>query len=159
MKHYDELIDIIKDIDLDSVPADGVYRERDAITKVIEEQKVYFWIRLYLNEENDDIKVGDDIIIKYATSGETLDTKFITYSKKGMDKDLNDITQYEKEFDKRVLCMMVDMSMVNNNDSIPFIRTLFKIGIHYEYQLFKREDLQFINKRTNEVLEYYDCDF
>ena len=48
---------------------------------------------------------------------------------------------------------------VNYNDEIPFIRTLFKNGKHYEYQLMRRDELLFINKRNNIILEYYECDF
>jgi hypothetical protein len=54
---------------------------------------------------------------------------------------------------------MVDENYVNLSDDIPFIRTLFKTGRHYEYQLVKRNELLFRNNRTSEILEYYDCDF
>jgi hypothetical protein len=54
---------------------------------------------------------------------------------------------------------MIDTKMVNNNDDIPFIRTLFETGNHYEYQLVRRVDLTFSNKRNNEILEYYDVHF
>jgi hypothetical protein len=54
---------------------------------------------------------------------------------------------------------MIDEKMVNNNDDIPFIRTLFKTGNHYEYQLMKRDELLFINDRNGIFLDYFDCDF
>jgi hypothetical protein len=130
------------------------------ISTVIEDQKIYFWIRLFLKEEDSNLKVGDDIIIKWNPSGEELETKFFAWGKKGFEKDLSeDITSYNPEDDKKVLSLMIDEKAVNYNDNIPFIRTLFKTGRHYEYQLVKRTDLVFINKRNGVILDYFDCDF
>ena len=66
---------------------------------------------------------------------------------------------YNPEDDKKILCLMVDEKEVNYSDKIPFIRTLFKTGRHYEYQLVRRDELLFKNKRTDETIDYYDCDF
>jgi hypothetical protein len=131
-----------------------------ATSNVVEEQKIYFWIRLYLNEELNDIIPGDDITISWNPSGEKLVTKFICFGKNGLEKDHSgEVTNYNPEDDKRILCLMVDENYVNLSDDIPFIRTLFKTGRHYEYQLVKRNELLFRNNRTSEILEYYDCDF
>lgn len=155
--HYDNIIEQIKSIDTDKLSDDI---DNSPSSKVIEEQKIYFWIRLYLKEEDVNVEPGDDIIIKWKTSGEELKTKFIAYGKKGLDKDNDDaVTQYVNEDDKRVLSLMIDTKMVNFNDEIPFIRTLFKTGHHYEYQLVKRNELLFINEKNNIELDYYDCDF
>lgn len=155
--HYDSIIEQIKNIDTEKISDDV---DNSPISKVIEEQKIYFWVRLYLKEETLNVNIGDDIIIKWKPSGEELETKFIAYGKKGLDKNHEDeVTQYVSEDDKRVLSLMIDTKMVNFNNEIPFIRTLFKTGYHYEYQLVKRTDLVFINKRNNIELEYYDCDF
>ena len=54
---------------------------------------------------------------------------------------------------------MIDEKVVNYNDDIPFIRTLFKIGRHFQYQIVKRNELQFIIERNNIVLDYYDTSF
>jgi hypothetical protein len=54
---------------------------------------------------------------------------------------------------------MIDEKMVNFNDNIPFIRTLFKTGRHYDYQLVRRDELIFVNKKNGHILDYYDCDF
>jgi hypothetical protein len=54
---------------------------------------------------------------------------------------------------------MVDERVVNFSNEIPFIRTLFKTGRYYEYQLVKRNELLFVNKRNGVILDYYDCDF
>lgn len=141
--------------------------------KIVEEQKVYFWIRLYLSEENANIKVGNDIIVKYKplpvylndilvedSNSEELETKFICYDKKGLERNSEgQIVNYNQEDDLRVLCLMVDSVKVNTSDDIPFIRTLFKASRYYEYQLMRRSELLFIDKQSGETLEYYDCDF
>jgi hypothetical protein len=69
------------------------------------------------------------------------------------------MTNYNPEDDKKCLCLMIDSKMVNFNNDIPFIRTLFKTGYHYEYQLVKREDLQFIIDKNSVILDYFECDF
>jgi hypothetical protein len=130
------------------------------VSKVTEEQKVYFWIRLYLKDENINAEIGDDISINWKLSGEKLITKFICYGKTGLSKDHQDeMTNYNPEDDKKCLCLMIDSKMVNFNNDIPFIRTLFKTGYHYEYQLVKREDLQFIIDKNGMILDYFECDF
>jgi hypothetical protein len=155
--YMDGIVEAIKSIDTDELTD---YLDNTPLSTVIEEQRVYFWIRLYLKEETDNINIGDDIIIKWKPSGEELETKFIAYGKKGLDRNYaGEVTQYVSEDDKRVLSLMIDTKMVNFNNEIPFIRTLFKTGYHYDYQLLKRTDLVFINKRNNIELEYYDCDF
>jgi len=154
MNRYNDIIDNIKLVDIDLIKDWEVLKK----TQVIEKQKVFFWIRLYLKEEDDKIQIGDDVIIKYNLSGEQLTTKFIYFGKNGLSLDHdNEIINYEGEDDKKILCLLVDESFIN--DDIPFIRKMFKTSIHYEYQLLKREDIAFINKRTGQNIEYYDCDF
>lgn len=155
--YREQLLEKLKNIDIESLSDDI---EIVSTSKIIEEQKVYFWIRLYLNQEDDNIQFGDDVSIKWEPSGEELVTKFICYGKLGLEKDHNgEVVNYNPEDDKRILCLMVDEKVVNFSDDIPFIRTLFKTGYHYEYQLIRRDDLSFINKRNGFMLDYYDCDF
>jgi hypothetical protein len=160
IKQYDyleRLVEQVKDIDIDKLSDDV---DQESFSKVIEEQKIYFWIRLYLNEEDPNVNIGDDITIKWTNSGEELKTKFIAYGKVGQNKDQGDeVTNYNPEDDKRILCLMIDTKMVNFNEDIPFIRTLFKTGYHYEYQLVKRSELLFINDKNDMILDYFDCDF
>lgn len=153
----DLLVDQIKSINTETI--NNWSEVEDVTSKVIEEQKVYFWIRLYLKEESSNIEIGDDIIIKWIHSGETLETKFICFGKEGMEKDNDGLVNWNSEDNKKVLCLMVDERVVNTSDEIPFIRTLFKNGRHFEYQLTKRDELLFINKRTSEILDYFDTDF
>lgn len=156
MTYLDMLADQIRLIDTTDL-SDVV---EEVVSKVTEEQKVYFWIRLYLKDEDSNAEIGDDISINWKQSGEKLITKFICYDKKGIMKDHDDeIVNYTGEENKKVLCLMIDSKMVNYNDDIPFIRTLFKTGYHYEYQLVKREDLQFIIDKNGMILDYFECDF
>ena len=157
-KVLDLLIDQIKNVDIDSIKTwtEG----QEVISEIVEHQKVYIWIRLYLKEEIDNITIGDDISINYIPSGEKLVSKFVCFGKVNLIKDCYDeITNFNPENDKKCLCLMVDQDIINKSTDIPFIRTLFKTGIHYEYQLAKRDELLFINDRTGTMIDYYDCDY
>lgn len=157
--YQQSIVDEIKSIDVDKVDfTNGDFKPR---TKIVEKQRVFIWIRLYLKEENTDIKPNDEVKIRYIHTGEELETTFICYSKRGLDKDSDgNIVNYNTEDDKKVLCLMVDSDRIGpNSDDIPFIRTLFKGGKYYEFQLLKRDELQFINTSNNQLLDYFDFSF
>jgi hypothetical protein len=157
MGRYDNLVSQIKSIEVEQIK--DWNSNTDPAMKIVEEQKVYIWIRLFLKEESD-VQPGDDIMMTYAPSGEQLETKFICYGKTDMGKDYNgEIINYNPEDDKKILCLMVDQEKINKGTNIPFLRTLFKSGIHYQYQLVRRNELLFINNRTGETLDYFDCDY
>jgi len=160
MGRFDNLVEQIITIDTNSI--ENWDESSNPISNIVEKQQIYIWIRLYLKEESSKIEIGDDISMVYKPSGEKLETKFICYGKsdhKTESKDHEDVVNYNHEDDKKVLCLMVDQDKINNGTDIPFIRTLFKTGIHYEYQLLKRDDLVFLNERTKDTLEYFDCDY
>ena len=153
---YDSLIEQIKSIDTQDLSDDV---KDEIITKEIEKQKVYYWIRLYLKDEISDLKIGDDFDITYIRSGETLSGKFIAFGKKNLNRDLdNVIVNYDPEDNPKCLCLMVDEEEMFS-DSIPFIRTLFKTSKFFEFQVYRREELTFTNQRTGISAEYVDCDF
>jgi hypothetical protein len=157
MGRYDNLVEKIKTIDTEVVK--DWDSNTDPAMKIVEEQKVYIWIRLFLKEESN-VEIGDNIFMTYTPSGEKLETKFICYGKTDMGKNHDDeIINYNPDDDKKVLCLMVDQEKINKGTDIPFIRTLFKISIHYQYQLLKRDELIFVNSRTGETLDYFDCDY
>jgi hypothetical protein len=157
--YLEDLVEQVKSLDTTELP-DKISKEEKKIKQVVEEQKIYFWIRLYLKEEDSNLIIGDDISIKWIPSGEELKTKFICYGKTGLQKDYDEeIVNYNSEDDKKVLCLMVDEGQVNYNEDIPFVRTLFKVGRHFEYQLVKRSELLFVNDRNGMILDYFDCDF
>jgi polyhydroxyalkanoate synthesis regulator phasin len=154
--YMEDLVEQAKNIDTTNLSN----RVSKKIQQKVEEQKVYFWIRLYLKDENPNIEIGDDITITWTPTEEKLTTKFICYGKTGLKRDHeNVIINYNGEDDKKVLCLMVDEGQVNYNEDIPFVRTLFKVGRHYEYQLVKRSELLFVVDRNNVILDYFDCDF
>lgn len=157
MSRYDNLVSQIKSIEVEQIK--DWDKNTDPAMKIVEEQKVYIWIRLFLKEESD-VQIGDNIFMTYTPSGEKLETKFICYGKTDMGKDHDDeIINYNPEDDKKVLCLMVDQEKINKGTDIPFIRTLFKISVHFQYQLVKRDELIFVNSRTGEALDYFDCDY
>jgi hypothetical protein len=157
MGRYDNLVEKIKTINTEEVK--DWYSNMGSDMKVIEEQKIYIWIRLFLKEESN-VEIGDNIFMTYTPSGEKLETKFICYGKTDMGKDHDDeIINYNPDDDNKVLCLMVDQEKINKGTNIPFVRTLFKISIHYQYQLVKRDELIFVNSRTGKTLDYFDCDY
>ena len=157
--YQNSIIEAIKNYDDSKV--DYKNSNYDSANKIVEEQKTYFWIRLYLKEEDTLLKPNDVIKVRYNPSSEELECKFICYNKRGLDRDNdNQVTNYSGEDDKKVLCLMVDSDRINkNSQDIPFIRTLFKIGRYYEYQLMKRDDLNFIDSKSGDILDFFDVDF
>lgn len=153
---YESIIDQIREIDTKDLKDS---EDREIKSEIVEKQKVYFWIRLFLKEELNDIEIGDDFEMCYKVSGESLTTKFIAFGKKNLNRDLDSqIVNYDPEDDKKSLTLMVDSDYFESDD-LPFIRTLFKTSSYYQFQVYKRTDLSFKNLRTGEVLEYIDCDF
>jgi hypothetical protein len=54
---------------------------------------------------------------------------------------------------------MVEEDRINiNNEDIPFIKTLFKIGRFYEKQVWQRTDMKLTDKDGRE-LPWFDIDF
>ena len=92
-------------------------------------------------------------------TGEKLKTIFSSYNKIGLNKDTNDIIDANLEDDKKCLCLLVNMNDINYSDEIPFLRTLFKLGNHYDYQLIRRDELQLFNTSNNQVIDWFDIDF
>jgi hypothetical protein len=157
MNYLEKIIEDIKVIETDSL-SNKV--DRDIKVDITEEQKVYYWIRVFLKDENPNIEIGDDIIFTYEPSGETITTKFICYNKKGLDKDIVDqIKNYNPEDDKKTLCLMVDEKLVNDKNDIPFIRTLFTFSKHYQEVVYRRTDLVLTTKDKDIILDYFDITF
>jgi hypothetical protein len=162
---YDYLVEQARNINLDEITFDlnaELPVDKRPIKTKIEKQKVYFWIRVYLSEEMTAIEPGDNITIKYVSSGEEMETTFICYAKVGGEIEYNGdiIMNYNSEDNKKVLCLMVDEERINyNSEDIPFLRKLFRIGRYYEYELIRRTELELTNNRTNQKLDYYDIEF
>ena len=84
--YKDDIIDSVKELDIENINF-STKKERDTTVRVIESQKTFFWIRLYLKESYDFLNANDDITIKYTNNGENLSIKYICYAKQGLDKD------------------------------------------------------------------------
>lgn len=155
---YDSIVQQIKQIDRDDLSDDV---DQGPLSSEVEKQKVYIWIRLYIKEEMSDLKEGDDFSITYTETNETLITKFICFGKKNSFKDSDDYDQIQitSEDDQKCLCLMVEENIIQTGEEIPFIRTLFKVSKHFDFQVYRREDLVFTNTRTGQSVEYIDCDF
>lgn len=153
---YEFVQEQLKDLDTTDLSDDVSQHPEVEITP----EKIYFWTRVYMKEENPNIEVGDYINIKYLPSGEELKTQFITYGKTGLERDHDDeLTSYNSEDDKKIICLMVDEKEINESTNIPFIRTLFKLGHHYEYNVMRRDELIFTNDRNGVLIDWFDCDF
>ena len=155
--YYESLLDQVKSIDTDKLDYTDVdFKPR---SEIVEKQRVYFWIRAYLNNESD-LEPDQDITITYVDSGEFLTTRFICFAKKGHQKDMDDdVINYNPEDDKKVLCLMIDSDKVNtDSEDIPFIRTLFRIGRHYRPQVLRKNELILKDSKGNQI-EYFDIEF
>lgn len=156
--YLDQIVEQVKEIDVDKVDySNADFKPRSEIT---EKQKEFFWIRLFLNEEDSTLKQGDEIIIKDLIYGEELEVKYMFYGKKNLHKDADNIINYDPEEDKKCLVLMIDTDSVNyNSDHIPFIRSLFTNSRYFTYHIIRIEDLDFVVKKTGEKLKYYSVDF
>jgi hypothetical protein len=154
---YDFVREQLKDLDTTELSDDVSQDPEVEITP----EKVYFWTRVYMKEENPNLQIGDEITIKYLPSGEEMKTQFFAYGKTGLERDHeeDELVNFNQEDDKKVVCLMVDEKIVNESDEIPFIRTLFKLGRHYEYNVLRREELVFTCDRNGVLIDWFDCDF
>ena len=153
---YEFVQEQLKDLDTSDLSDDISQDPEVEITP----EKVYFWTRVYMKEENPNISIGDIITIKYLPSGEELKAQFITYGKNGLERNHEDeLVNFNPEDDKKVLCLMVDEKDINESESIPFIRTLFRLGHHYEYNVMRRDELIFTSDKNGIMIDWFDCDF
>lgn len=152
------LIESIKAIDLKNYSHNNEdFAPRVEITQ---KHKVFFWIRLYLHEEIE-IEPNDIVNLVYTPLNEKLETTFVCYSKPYTSNSNNDnLTEYDPEDDKKVLCLMIDQSRVNeNSDDIPFIRSLFKVSRFYEDKVLRKGELKFVIEKNDIDLDYYSIGF
>lgn len=155
--YRDSIIETAKNIDVEKIDYNGaIFNPQN---QIIEEQRVYFCIRIYLKEEVD-IQPNTDITITYQPTEEFLVAKFICYAKKGHEKDKQqDVVNYNPEDDKRILCLMVDADRIDKkSEDIPFIRSLFKISRYYQPQILRLSDFK-ITDTTDREFEFYEIDF
>jgi hypothetical protein len=157
--YIQKIVEDAQKIDLDKIDFsnEGNFKPR---SKIVEKQKEYFWIRIYLEHEAN-LKQEDKIIIKDLLYDEELEVEFMFWGKKyKKGSDGRELTEFDPEDDKKCAVLMVDSIRVNTaSDDIPYIRTLFPLSRWFRPNYIKREDLQFIPKKTGIPLEYYSVDF
>jgi hypothetical protein len=151
---YESINNQIKDMDTESVGT-----KRKVSTKITQAQGTFGYIRVYLSESDDTLKPGDFIDIEYPEGIEKFQTTFISYGKDlGKVRDSDELVDYVPEEDKKVLCLMVNIDHINyNSDHIPFLRSLFKMGRYFQYQLFKYEELNV--KSELKDFQFFDINF
>ena len=129
--------------------------------KTISEQKQYFWIRIYLKEEDTELEQGDEIKIKYLPTNEELEMLFGGYEKEGMNRDFDDeVSNYTNKSDKTILCCMIDVERVNkNSEDIPLLRTFFKNSRYYENNIFLKKEIKVVCEGKDLDFEYSSIKF
>jgi len=153
---YDFVREQLKDLDTAEL-SDDVSKDPEV---EITPEKIYFWTRIYMKQENPSLEIGDVISMRHIPSGEEIKAQFFAYGKTGLERNHDDeLINFDPEDDKKVICLMVEEKTINESEDIPFMRTLFKLGRHYEYNVIRRGDLHFINDRNGVMIEWYDCDF
>jgi len=155
--HLHNIIDEAKSIDVEKINFDG----EDFLpkTKIIQKQKVYFWMRLYLKNEIE-ILPETKIIMSYNRGQEILETYFMYFGKGGLERDVNgQIINFNPEDDKRILCLLIDSDRLNINcQDIPYIKTLFPLGKFFLPQYVKKLDFEF-TMDSNKQIDFYDIEF
>ena len=155
--HLSNVVEDVKKIDLGKVNFDG--EDFQPVSKIIQKQKVYFWIRLYIRDEID-IKPETKVIITYLDGKETLDTHFMYFGKKGLERDKDgQIINFNPEDDKKILCLMIDSYKIDvDNKDIPYMKTLFPLGRHFKPEYVKKSEFDFL-LNGEYALPFYDIDF
>jgi hypothetical protein len=140
--HLENIVEEAKKVDLTKVNFEG--EDFHPQTKIIQKQKVYFWIRLYIKDEID-IKPETKINMVYNSGQETLETHFMYFGKKGFERDTQgQIVNFNPEDDKKVLCLLIDSENINiNSNNIPYMRTLFPLGKFFQPQYIRKYDFTF----------------
>jgi hypothetical protein len=154
---YQDIVDQAKKIELDNVNFDS--ETFVPSSKIVQKQAVFLWVRVYAKNEMS-LEPNTTVFFNYLPTQEKLETKFICFAKKGLDRDFQDeVVNYVDEDDRRVLCVMVEEDRINkNNENIPFLKTLFKLGRYYEVQVYSRLDLTLTTDK-GDVIDYFDIDF
>jgi hypothetical protein len=133
-----DLQTILKDVDTNKWKEDPEVKINQ-----IEKQKEFFWIRIYLKQEDEKLKKGDTLNITYTPYNESLEVIFGSYEKRGVNRNHEDeIINFITEEDKKILCCMVDKDKVNSDsENIPNLRTLFRNSKYYRETIFRKDEL------------------
>lgn len=126
--------------------------------EVLEEQKQYHWIRLYMNDELE-IDPMAKVKMVYVPTSEEFELVFTSYNKKKSEQDKGpSLVEYVAEDDKKVLSLLYNLDDVENSEKYPKITTLFTRSKNFEFNLLRRDDLVFKLQDGTEIA-YYDIEF
>ena len=148
---YGNIAESLKDFDTSNME-DNESRDTEVNYK---KGKEYTWLRV-ITEDEVEMTSEDLATLEYVPTGEKLEVSFRFYDKKGStDKQDEDVTDYISEEDKKSLCFLVDIDMLDNNsDDIPNIRRNFKASKHFEQDFFIKSDFTITINKTKEKIEY-----
>lgn len=148
---------MIKNIDMETADFSDV--KRHTKSEVIQKQATYAYIRVFLREEDHQLVPNDVVKIIYTPTGEVLDTLFISYGKDREHKNNgDDIVGYVPEDNRKEICLMINVDIINiGSEHIQFIRSLFRCGRFFEYQLLRHDELEVSVGGVN--FDYFDIDF
>ena len=156
---YDEIVEKIKSIDIDKIEfKDG---KRKIVSDVIEKQKEFLWLRVFLKDELGGINIGDEFTLRYILDNgdvENMKMEFISYGKNSLNVDSdydNIISNYDSEFNNKKLIFMIDKDILIKKTNI---RKLFKNTVYYEDVLLKRDSLLLLDNNESSI-EYVDMEF
>lgn len=155
--HLDNVIDQAKNIDVNKVNFEG--EDFQPHVKIIQKQKVYLWMRLYIKDEIE-ISPETKIVMSYLDGKEKLETYFMYYGKKGLERNKDgQIVNFDPEDDRKCLCLLIDANKIDyDNEDIPYMKTLFPLGKHFVPQYVKKIDYSFdLEDGTN--IDFYDISF
>lgn len=128
-------------------------------TTVEEKQKVYRWMRVYLQEEYQGLEKGDKITFTNKEENESVELEFAVYNPKskfkyGFDQGDN-LTNYSSEKDYSILCIIIDEKKLKSYP--PSIRSMFPNTPWYKPMVMRKEDLEF--KHGENKLLYTSVNF
>lgn len=155
----DEILNKLKNVNLNDISFGEDEEDYDILNQIVDKQLVFTWSRLLINEEIEDLQIGDEIIMSYKYSDLTLELKFGAFAKvTEVSSTEEGVTEYITEDDKRVLCLMVNEEYLKDA-KYSTISRLFKRSKFFEYLTIQKGDLVFKNKRTNEPIDFYSFSY
>jgi hypothetical protein len=160
MDYKEEINERILDI-VSNIEISDAWDDEPSIKKnILERQKEYFWIRVYLTEDDQLLEKGDKLNITHVPSNEKIEMIFGTYEKEGLNKDHNEqVINYVQKDNKSILCCMIDLEKVNKeSNDIPTLRTFFRNSRYYTENIYKKSDV-IVSSDKKDNYEYSSIGF
>lgn len=151
--HYDMIKDQIDSMDFTNTQfSDNPNMKVDEVQKGTE----HIWTRIYLREEVE-IDPKDIIEVKYLPNNTSMQMSFICFGKPITSKNSAEgIANYNPEDDRKVLCVMVESSVLKANKTP---NNFFRANPFTSDVLIRIADMEIYNVTKGVKLDYYDIDF